>query len=215
MFSKFIYESKKHIGDRNEQQDDLIILESKDKKRILLVLADGMGGHRGGKQASRSVILAAKDVWQQSAEGTRYSPEGMLEFTITLAFKKMKANGEQANISPRSTCVILFIKDDIAYYCHFGDSRLYHFRKGQLLRRTKDHSVVQMLIDMGQLAEKDMGTHEDQGRLLKWIGGEKAPQEIVVEIAEIRKRDHFLLCSDGLWEYVKLAEMERLLQSKV
>ena len=67
-----------------------------------------------------------------------------------------------------------------------------------------------MLADMEKIHEKDMATHEDQGKLLKWIGGEKEPEPTFSQI-NIRAGDQFLLCSDGLWEHINVSQMERIL----
>lgn len=213
MLSKFNPILVKHQGDRDEQQDNGIVLRSKDDQRILCVIADGMGGHSGGRKASACVISAAKDIWQQTAEGQYKPPEKMLHNIVQQAYKRMKACEEQENISPRSTCVLLFIDGQQAHYCHVGDSRLYHFHQQKLFARTKDHSVVQMLVDMGEVSEAEMGTHVDQGRLLKWIGGKESPQATFATV-ELAAGDQFLLCSDGLWEYVTVAQMERALQAQ-
>jgi len=211
MTSKFSYIKGRSKGDREQQQDDLIVLESEDAERILMVVADGMGGHSGGQEASKSVIASAKEVWRESKEGLELTPENILEKILLKAYEMMKVYEEQKKLSPRSTCVMLFIIGNVAYSCHIGDSRLYHFRNNKLLTRTKDHSVVQMLVSMGQVNEEEMGTHEDQGRLLKWVGGSKPP-EATFAATEIRKGDQFLLCSDGLWEYVTKEQMQRSLR---
>lgn len=213
MSSKFIYVDKKVIGDREQQQDDIFLKTSNDGERILCVVADGMGGHSGGQQASKCVIAAAKTVWKEKQNKIDYPAEKLLDTIVQTAYKMMLGYEEKGNISPRSTCVILLIKEDMAHYCHVGDSRLYHFRNHKLLDRTKDHSVVQMLVEMGEVKESEMGTHEDQGRLLKWIGGKNPPQATFKSV-EIEENDQFLLCSDGLWEYISVSQMERTLEDE-
>lgn len=215
MIPKFNLVADKLQGDRDEQQDAYFVEASKDGQRILCVIADGMGGHSGGRKASACVVVAAKNSWQKMVaekQQSLSSPEKILENIIQQAYEMMQVYEKKESISPRSTCVMLFINNDIAHYCHLGDSRLYHFRKQKLLTRTKDHSVVQMLVEMGKVSESDMGTHEDQGRLLKWIGGEETPQATFHSV-EIEAGDQFLLCSDGLWEYVSVKQMEEALQS--
>lgn len=203
----------KHQGDRDEQQDAYFIANSRDGRRVLCVVADGMGGHRGGRKASACVVTAAKMIWQQTVEGAEQEPPHLLNAIVQQAYKMMLAYEEEQGISPRSTCVMLLISDHHAYYCHLGDSRLYHFRQQKLLTRTKDHSVVQMLVDMDTISEEEMGTHEEQGHLLKWLGGKESPPEATFHSAAIEAGDQFLLCSDGIWEYVSTSDMENAWQS--
>lgn len=212
MPTKIFCKKGEHKGDRDEQQDNLIALRSNDETYALFVLADGMGGHSGGKKASQAVIDAAKQVWRTLLKGEKQKPKQIMQNILSLAYDKMRSYETQENISPRSTCVILIIDGNTAHYCHIGDSRLYHFRKGKLLDRTRDHSVVQMLVDMEQVSEEEMGTHEDQGRLLKWIGGSQK-HEASFNAIDIYAGDQFLLCSDGLWEHLSVEQMEAALQS--
>ena len=201
--------SSKDIGGRDEQQDSVIHEVSSDFKRAMLVLADGMGGHSGGAAGSACVISAAKVEWNSFIKDS-VLPDKILNTIFLQASACMKEHQETKTISPRSTYVALLIKDNIAYHTHLGDSRLYHFRKDKVIHKTKDHSVVQMLVDMGNLSEEDMATHEDQGKLLKWVGGNKV-HKLTVEEIKITAGDHFLLCSDGLWEYVNTRQMEQAL----
>ncbi|MCP4699896.1 MAG: serine/threonine-protein phosphatase, partial [Gammaproteobacteria bacterium] len=96
-------------------------------------------------------------------------------------------------------------------WTHLGDSRLYHFREDNLQIRTKDHSIVQMLVDMGRIREEDMATHRDQGRLLKGLGGDEPP-ELEFHHSLALAGDAFILCSDGLWERLSAKEMQQHLQ---
>jgi len=200
--------SAKDIGGRNEQQDSVIHRVSPNNKNAMLVLADGMGGHSGGAVGSSCIISAAKEEWQHYLKST--TPKKTLNTILRQAANCMNKLEKENNISPRSTFVALLLKDTIAYYAHLGDSRLYHFRQGKLLTKTKDHSVVQMLVDMGNLPEEEMTTHEDQSKLLKWVGG-KTHEPSFNEV-EIAAGDIFLLCSDGLWEYVSIKKMEAAFQ---
>ncbi len=212
MKNQLIAFSEKDIGGRDEQQDKVVHLVSTDESRALLVLADGMGGHSGGKMASSCVYTTAKVEWQASEEALSFEPNIILSNIFKLSYNCMKLMEKKKNISPRSTCVALLLKEDIAYFAHVGDSRLFHFRNGRLFNKTKDHSVVQMLADMEQITEEEMGAHEDQGRLLKWIGGEKEPDPTFSTV-EVLRGDQFMLCSDGLWEYVKVEQMEHILST--
>jgi serine/threonine protein phosphatase PrpC len=114
-----------------------------------------------------------------------------------------------------STLVALFI--DLEHYTaswgHCGDSRLYGFRTGRVAVQTRDHSLVQSLVDGGLLTEDKMRSHPQRSELLSALGvGE---QDLQVSVSEqpwsLQAGDVFLLCTDGLWEYVLEGEMEATL----
>lgn len=196
-----------HIGGREEQQDQSAFFSN--GQDHLLVLADGMGGHEGGKLAAHAVIEAARLTWQNYQD---FEPMALLYTILVRAEQLIDGIGAQLNISPHSTCVILYLTAHQAYWTHLGDSRLYHFRRQQLLRRTQDHSVVQMLVDLGRLHEHSMANHPDQGRLLKWLGGNQKNLEPDFGQTVIRSQNCFVLCSDGFWERISPQEMSNGLQ---
>ncbi|MFO7959241.1 MAG: hypothetical protein R6X33_19320 [Candidatus Brocadiia bacterium] len=104
----------------------------------------------------------------------------------------------------------LIVRESRACWVHVGDSRLYLFRDRELRVRTRDHSLVQELVEAGQVAEEAMATHPDQNKLLRSIGGEYPP-ETTHGSASIRPQDRFLLCSDGFWEQIAAEEMSAAL----
>lgn len=191
-----------HIGGREEQQDSAAVLQSGDE--ALLVLADGMGGHAGGQLASAAVVATAERLWQDGAD--RSDPGAFLTRIFEEAHAEINRIGEERGINPRSTGVLVHLRDNKATWTHIGDSRLYRFRGTDVLGRTHDHSVVQMLRDMGKISEEEMGHHPDQNRLTHSLGGETDP-EPEIETADVQPGDAFVLCSDGLWEMVSPEEM--------
>jgi len=191
-----------HIGGRDEQQDAATVLQSGNE--VLLVLADGMGGHAGGQLASSAVVATAERLWQANVD--RSDPGAFLVRVFEEAHAEINRLGEERGISPRSTGVLVHLRDGKATWTHIGDSRLYRFSSDELLGRTHDHSVVQMLRDMGKITEEEMGNHPDQNRLTHSLGGETDP-EPEIETADVKPGDAFVLCSDGLWEMITPAEM--------
>lgn len=200
-----------HIGGRREQQDRCATFSQ--ASAHLLVLADGMGGHQGGSLAAEAVVAAGGAAWAELArEITTVAPNFVLRRVCEEAQARIHAINREQDIYPHSTCVVLFLRDYHAWWTHLGDSRLYHFRGERMLSRTRDHSVVQMLVDMGRVRDEDMGRHPDQGRLLKGLGGDERLALDYFEAAT-QPEDFFLLCSDGLWEQVQPSEMPaRVLQ---
>ncbi|HEC83878.1 MAG: serine/threonine-protein phosphatase [Candidatus Parabeggiatoa sp. nov. 2] len=201
-----------HIGGRNEQQDSVATFSN--GKTHLLVVADGMGGHKGGSLASKIVIISAQNAWKKYQQGKDVTaPHKFLQYICELAHYNINQLGKKRQLSPRSTCVLLYIDGKQAWWIHLGDSRLYHFSAKKLLYRTRDHSVVQLLVDLGRITEEEMAAHPDQGRLLKGLGGDE-PIKPEFGKASLHAGDSLVLCSDGFWEHVLPQQMlERLLQT--
>ena len=85
------------------------------------------------------------------------------------------------------------------YWSRVGDSRLYLVRKGEVLVRTRDHTLVQQLVDEGKLRDADAGAHPARNRLLQCVGGAQAPRIAPTAPARLERDDIVLLCSDGFW----------------
>lgn len=196
-----------HVGGRAEQQDRTALFETPDNETHLLVVADGMGGHQGGALAAQTVVHTAELLWMQYGNGIEIKqPANFLYALLTQAHQAINQVGEANGLNPHSTCIALFLRGNKAWWSHAGDSRLYHFRAGEMFQRTRDHSLVQVWVDMGRITEEEMATHEDQGCLLKGLGGDEALELECFE-EELKAGDAFLLCSDGLWEQLRPDEM--------
>lgn len=194
-----------HIGSREEQQDRVEVFGSKGRDCCLLVVADGLGGHEGGAMAAQAVVDAARGLWQ-SAILPLADPDGFLRELCRAAHGRINDRHAEPGSEARSTCVLFYAGPGRAHWLSVGDSRLYRFRDGTLIERTRDHSVVQMLVDMGKITEAEMADHPDQNRLLQSLGGDDDPDP-VVGVADVDAQDSFLLCSDGFWETVEPQEM--------
>ncbi|WP_052501596.1 PP2C family protein-serine/threonine phosphatase [Thiomicrospira microaerophila] len=194
-----------HIGGRDEQQDSVKIHTLNNAH--LLVVADGMGGHRGGQLASSIAVDVMVSQFIKE-NGVPQNPQDFLKQTIHLANAEINRQGEQQNIKPRTTIVVAIIIENQAFWAHVGDSRLYLFKKGVFSERTRDHSVVQMLLDTDQITEEEMGTHPDQNRLLQSVGGENPPK-VTIGQSSLESGDAIFLCSDGLWERFDIPEMTK------
>ena len=103
----------------------------------------------------------------------------------------------------KTTVACLTLSGDSARFAHVGDSRIYYFERFKYIVRSQDHSVPQMLVNRGDIREKDIRHHEDRSRLLRVMGTEwDAPKYQVVEGISLTRRSSFLLCSDGFWELI-------------
>ncbi len=198
-------------GNREENQDRLAALEG--EHGLLLVLADGMGGQRGGALASQTLIDAV------SAELAYYAlpvsePQRFLSQLLNKAHEAVRRAGalHEPPLTPGTTAVVCLIQDDTAWWAHAGDSRLYLFRDGVALYRTRDHSYVEQLYQAGKLSLSRRQEHPMRNYVTQCIGLQANPPQVTVSAGvRLCPDDILLLCSDGLWEPLDDATLGTLL----
>ncbi|SVE26955.1 uncharacterized protein METZ01_LOCUS479809, partial [marine metagenome] len=130
-----------------------------DVDRGIYVVADGLGGHGGGGEASRIAVNSLTELLRDANFGAATLQDSILK-TNELILTHQKSETHLANM--RTTLVVLWIRDDQALWGHIGDSRLYLFFKGKLITQTKDHSVPQALVQAGEIELNDIRHHEDR-----------------------------------------------------
>ena len=197
-----------HKGDRAYQQDQVVILAHPQAPGCALALvADGMGGKSGGRTAADQVVMTAKQVFDRfAARGD--DPTLMLQQLVVESHLMIKLTAITADEEPHSTvAAFLLMPDRSAYTVHAGDSRVYHFRGADLVRRTIDHSYVQRLIDEGKLTEAQANTHPQSNLLTGCLGTQQDPPVALSEIDRLEVGDSLMACSDGLWHYLSPKEM--------
>jgi serine/threonine protein phosphatase PrpC len=188
------------IGDR--QQDDL----------ACFVMSDGAGGHEGGEVASNIVVGAILDKFLcDSSFGTR----ALLSYVgqaIAGVVQEREASPQRRDMSATVAALLIDQSNGRAVWAHLGDTRIYLFRDARLHAVTKDHSLAQQLIDAGYARADQLRAHPQRNILFAAIGADGGtPVEASFEIVALRDGDTFLVCTDGLWEWVLEADMERLL----
>lgn len=189
-------------GTRDENEDSVLLKE--EKNRIAVVVADGLGGQGGGRQASNIAVnricefLLSENCEEEIHERFEAANTEIL-------------NGQIPGRKMMSTAVALFVDGGRAVWAHMGDSRLYHFINGKLVFQTFDHSVSQMAVFRGAITQGEIRFHEDRNRVLRALGGDEEAREETGN-SELDEGSHaFLLCTDGFWEYVLETEMEQAL----
>lgn len=199
-------------GGRATNQDRIVCVEG--DNATLLVLADGLGGHEGGALAAEMLTSTAQRAFESIRQPLITKPSAFLALTIMQAHKTIVARGEAMvpPISPRTTCVLCLIQNGYAYWAHVGDSRLYHFRAGHVLRRTLDHTLTEQMHIDGVLSEEEMTRHPDKARLLKAVGGPRPPSISLGEETLLQPGDALLLCTDGVWEALSGPELAGFLK---
>ncbi len=204
------FELATDIGGRAEQQDRVEVLVAPDRPDdYLVILADGMGGQLDGAAAAQSVIDTARHAFTNTPAA---NPKQFLTDLCRKAHDAITDIGRQRQTNPASTCTILYIRDNEAYWVHVGDSRLYHFKADKLLSRTQDHSVSELLKGDGQPGRPEHSSNSADNRLYMCLGGQN---ELTPEFGAtaVGENDWFMLCSDGFWQHVDPNEVIQVLKS--
>ena len=201
------FASAENIGDRKEQQDRVAFATHPTQADVLIaVLADGMGGHKGGARASQAVIDAVMPMFETFDPGAG-SAQDWLAGMMRAAHERVTAKGRGESRDPRSTCVMALVNKGRVDWAHCGDSRLYFFRRGEFIKRTEDHSMVEVLVKQGEITEEEALSHPDRSRLFTSLGGPENPQIAFGSMDPLEPGDTILLASDGLWAYFRSREL--------
>ena len=204
-------ESRK--GSRKVNQDRIAYTFSRDA--LLLVVADGMGGHAGGEIAAQIAVRLFIERFQQEAKPILKNPLKFLQDTMVRAHSALGSYANQFSMleTPRTTCVACIVQAGHAYWCHVGDSRLYLFRQGGLIGSTKDHSKVQYLVDQGIIGADEVVSHPDRNKIFSCLGGLVDPVIDLSRRTPLRNGDVLVLCTDGLWSVFDQREISTWLTS--
>jgi serine/threonine protein phosphatase PrpC len=177
------------------------------------VLSDGAGGHGGGDVASKLVVQEILAWFRDRTECSAAAIATAMQCANDAVVREQGSEDRLADM--RATVVVLAVDfgREIASWGHLGDSRLYCFRDSQIVRQTRDHSVVQSMVEAGYLQPHELRSSPERSKLLQALGDYDAFEPSVEqELFRVELHDKFLMCSDGLWEYVEEHELEGTLQ---
>ncbi len=201
------YYSITNKGDRPVNEDS--IGHYMDENIGLFIVADGLGGHGSGDIASHYVV---EQYLMQYRENCHDSAERYFSGVFTSIQSGLLDLQKQTNKDMKSTAAAVFLTDKKLSICHIGDTRVYVFGKKKILFRTLDHSVPQMLVNAGEIKEKNIRFHPDRNRLLRALGEDSAVVDYdIYSMSRTPNIDGILICSDGFWEYVDEREMVKTL----
>ena len=203
-----------HVGHRKYNQDRVAYAYS--NEALLLVLADGMGGHLHGELAASIAIATFVETFGLHAQPRLTDPDAFIADTMRYAHERIMRIPHDTEMGgfPGTTCVAALVQDGKMYWGHAGDSRLYLLRDGEMFARTCDHSMVQRLIDEGSISVEQARVHSQRNQITNCLGG--IQDLFYVESGdplEIERGDVLLLGSDGLWGMFSDSELAQAFAS--
>jgi serine/threonine protein phosphatase PrpC len=196
---KFTIAQDSRVGGRRNNQDR--VAYSYSREALLMVVADGMGGHLHGEVAAQIAVQYLTETFQRESRPRLPDPFLYLSWGLTNAHHAIVDYAAEHGLpeAPRTTCVACVIQDSIAYWAHAGDSRLYVLRGERVLAQTRDHSRVQMMVDQGLIDEEEAKTHPERNRVYSCLGGAGTPQIEFSRKTPLNAGDVVGLCTDGVW----------------
>ena len=194
------------IGGREVNEDSTLI--RREESFVIAAVADGLGGHGGGKIASSRAVQSLEE------------QENLL---LTLDELSLRAACAQANravldeqtpqVRMKTTLALAVISECAIALMHVGDSRVYLFRAGNIAYQSQDHSVSQLAVLTGTIKPEQIRFHEDRNKVLRSLGSEAGAEPDIRLVDEpLCQGDAVLLCTDGFWEFVTEREMLRALR---
>ena len=201
------------IGDRGINQD--CMAHKMECDYSFFVVADGLGGHHAGEKASLFFcqgLFRQASKYQQLILKSRDKTKEILADWVSAAIDDMETlfEGDVKATDSHTTCVVLYLDNNIAATIHCGDSRIYRLNEKQVLWRTKDHSLIQKQLDEGAITEREMGLHPEQNQLTRSITIQKKFKVEINIYPPIQKGETFILCTDGFWEFIKEKDLLQL-----
>lgn len=183
---------------------------------LLMVVADGLGGHMHGELAAQLAVDILGAEFAGEARTRLEDPPAFLERAFATAHSAILRETEKRRYpeSPRTVAAACVVQDGQVYWTHVGDCRFYLFRTGRIVARSRDHTVVQRLVDEGRIREEAAGSHPYRNRLLQCLGGYQVPHIEPVASARLARDDILLLCSDGFWGPLTPRQLMHVLLSR-
>ncbi|PDW03802.1 Stp1/IreP family PP2C-type Ser/Thr phosphatase [Candidatus Viridilinea mediisalina] len=185
----------------------------------IYIVSDGMGGHAAGEVASGIAVRATAELlmheyliqaMQPDVPFNQQAAQEIVRKAVLRANDAIVTESRNQGNDMGATMTMALVIGDRAIIGNVGDSRGYICRDGKLQRITKDHSLVQRLVDLGQISLDDMYSHPQRNAILRSLG-DRAEVEVDVFSERVQPGDLLMICSDGQWEMTRDPEMERIM----
>lgn len=201
------------IGKNREMNQDYVYTSENAVGNLpnLFIVADGMGGHKAGEFASKFTV---ETIVESVRTNEQKEPVRIIEEAIQTANRELiqKARQDETMAGMGTTVVVVTVIGDKAFVANVGDSRMYVIGK-EISQITRDHSLVEEMVRMGELAKDAAKDHPDKNIITRAIG---AAQDVDVDFFEVElyPQDYILMCSDGLTNMVEDEDIRRIVQSQ-
>ncbi|MCL5028817.1 MAG: Stp1/IreP family PP2C-type Ser/Thr phosphatase [Bacteroidetes bacterium] len=210
---QYIHISLSKIGlKRLDNEDAFGIFNIEDG--LLAIVCDGLGGNKAGEVASQLTVKTIADVFMQfqNIDFLERIKQAIVEANRTV---HEKSSNEIEFNGMATTVEVLFLKDDTAYWGHVGDSRIYNLKNGKLKQLTKDHSLVQKLIDEGYLTLKEAENHPNKNIIMRALG-DSHTIDIDLSKQKLNSKDEvkFFICTDGVTSVLSDSDIQEILRNK-
>jgi serine/threonine protein phosphatase PrpC len=192
-------------GGREINQDRVAWTATDDA--VLMVVADGMGGHLQGEVAAQLAVDTITERFRGAAKARLVDPAQFLSAALLQAHQRIVGYADECHIplrsAPRTTCIACVVQDGQVNWAHAGDSRLYlihgRTRDAEGFVRTRDHSLVQRMVDDGLIESEQAAHHPMRNRVFSCLGGDLMPSIEVSRTVSLQDGDIIALCTDGAW----------------
>lgn len=210
------YYAETNIGKVRAMNQDKTSVLVNSADQVLAIVCDGMGGHRAGEIASLVVeeYVTSSFKAMPAFDSEEEIKTWLLDTIITAdeIVKKM-AEGNRELEGMGTTIAMAVVWEDYAYIAHVGDSRVYLVDDDKLYQVTRDHTLVNQLIEMGAIDEEEAKTHAKRHFLLQAIGGPNEIKPSYIKVDVINKM--LLICTDGMFHETSIEAMEKVLKDNV
>lgn len=208
---------KTDVGKVRHINEDAVYFLQYDDTKAYVIVADGMGGHKGGKLASQGSIDRIRGYFAGRAVQLAACNEipGILKECLDYVNESLylKSLEDATLVGMGTTVVLCVITENTVSVANVGDSRLYRLHNGSIQQITKDHSLVQQLLDAGSITPEEAQHHNNKNVITRAIGSEMTVDVDTYTIT-VQKDDLIILCSDGLTNLVSDTEIAEVLQQE-
>lgn len=211
--------AKTDVGKVREMNQDYYYISNESDELKIFILADGMGGYKGGEIASELATISAKSYIESNFNQIEHTKEEILklvksaaEYANMIVYEKSRENKELEGMG--TTLEIVVVYENRAYIGHVGDSRIYRIRDKFMRRLTNDHSYVQKLVKDGKITKEEAEQHPKKNMLMKALGC-TAFLEPDVAVKGFQKNDILVMCSDGLTNMVSDEEIYKVVKDDI
>lgn len=202
------------IGKRRKHNEDYYGFFRLGEDEFLAIVADGMGGHASGEIASRMAVEIIQEVYAKERADQEVLDSLKSAFEVA-NFSILQKSLEQDQLNGMgTTATVLVIKEDQTFVGHMGDSRAYLFRDAAVNQLTKDHSMVNRMVEQGLLSKEEAEHHPQRNVIYKALGVNRDADLELIGPLPVYLNDIFLLCSDGLTNLVTDDEMLKIVKKE-